>query len=72
MFDFISEVTQGFDAKKANADMPRLLNIYLLMGGWVSDHAVIDRDLNTMHVFTAVDIKAIPQELKRLLRTLVG
>jgi hypothetical protein len=24
----------------------------------VSDHAVIDRDLETMHVFTAVDINA--------------
>ena len=72
MFNFRSEVTQGFDAKKANADMPPLLSTYLLMGGWVSDHAVIDRDLNKMHFFTAIDIKAIPQELKRLLRTLVG
>ena len=72
VFNFRSEVTQGFDAKKANADMPPLLSTYLLMGGWVSDHAVIDRDLNTMHFFTAIDIKAIPQELKRLLRALVG
>ena len=72
MFNFRSEVSQGFDAKKANADMPPLLSTYLLMGGWVSNHAVIDRDLNTMHFFMAIDIKAIPQELKRLLRALVG
>ena len=72
MLDFRSEATQDFDIKKANADMPPLLRTYLLMGGWVSDHAVIDRDLNTMHVFTAVDIKAIPQARKRLLRALVG
>jgi len=72
VFDFRSEATQDFDIKKANADMPPLLRTYLLMGGWVSDHAVIDRDLNTMHVFTAVDIKAIPQARKRLLRALVG
>jgi len=38
----------------------------------VSDHAVFDRDLETMHVFTAVDINAIPQARKRLLRALVG
>jgi hypothetical protein len=45
----------------------------------VSDHAVIDRDLETMHVFTAVDINAKHQApstkhqaRKRLLRSLVG
>ena len=32
----------------------------LKMGGWVSDHAVIDRDLGTIHVFTGVEVKNIP------------
>jgi len=52
--------------------MPPLLRTYLLMGGWVSDRAVFDRKLETMHVFTAVDINAIPKARKRLLRALVG
>jgi len=72
VFDFRSEVTRDFDIKKTNADMPPVLITYLLMGGWVNNHAVIDRDLNTIHVFTAVDIKAIPQARKRFLRPLVG
>jgi hypothetical protein len=42
------------------------------MGGWVSDHAVFDRDLEAMHVFTAVDINAIPQARKCFLRSLIG
>jgi hypothetical protein len=40
------------------------------MGGWVSDHAVIDRHLGTFHVLTAVEIAAIPPTRKRLLRAL--
>ena len=42
------------DAKRAMLAMPPLLRTYLLMGGWVSDHAVVDRDLNTLHVFTGL------------------
>ena len=34
--------------------LPSLLKFYLRLGGKVSDHAVIDRDLNTIHVFTYV------------------
>ena len=30
------------------------------MGGWVSDHAVRDPGLGTLHVFTAVEIARIP------------
>jgi putative hemolysin len=48
--------------------MPPLLRTYLHMGGWVSDHAVIDSDLNTLHVFTGVEIKAVPKKRARLLR----
>lgn len=48
------------DVGKALGSMPPLLRSYLMMGGWVSDHAVVDRDLDTLHVFTGVEIRAIP------------
>ncbi len=60
------------DLKRAQLRMPPLLRTYLLMGGWVSDHAVVDRDLNTLHVFTGLEIKAIPPARKRLLRATAG
>ena len=56
------------DRRKAMAQMPPLLRSYLAMGGWVSDHAVLDRDLDTLHVFTGVEIAAIPPVRARLLR----
>ncbi|MBU9698338.1 GNAT family N-acetyltransferase [Rhodobacteraceae bacterium HSP-20] len=56
------------DGRAALAQMPPLLRTYLAMGGWVGDHAVIDRDLDTLHVFTAVEIAAIPPARARLLR----
>lgn len=58
--------------KQAQMGMPPLLRTYLLMGGWVSDHAVVDRDLNTLHVFTGLEINAIPPARKRLLRATAG
>lgn len=60
------------DRKRAALTMPPLLRTYLLMGGWVSDHAVIDRDLNTIHVFTGLEIRAIPPARARLLRGVAG
>ncbi|AUH34036.1 GNAT family N-acetyltransferase [Paracoccus tegillarcae] len=56
------------DSRKALAAMPPLLRSYLAMGGWVSDHAVVDQQLNTLHVFTGLEISAIPPARKRLLR----
>lgn len=50
--------------------IPALLRLYLVMGGWVSDHAVCDRDLDTLHVFAAVDISAIPPARLRVLQML--
>ncbi|HBQ35447.1 MAG TPA: ornithine-acyl-ACP acyltransferase, partial [Rhodobacteraceae bacterium] len=35
---------------------------------WVSDHAVVDRQMTTMHVFTGVEISAIPENRKKILR----
>lgn len=60
------------DLKLAMLKMPPLLRSYLVMGGWVSDHAVVDRDLNTLHVFTGLEIRAIPPARKRLLRATAG
>ena len=48
--------------------MPPLLRSYLSMGGWVSDHAVVDHQMNTLHVFTGLEIDAVPPARKRVLR----
>ncbi|MTH78636.1 GNAT family N-acetyltransferase [Paracoccus aestuariivivens] len=56
------------DPRRAMAAMPPLLRSYLAMGGWVSDHAVVDQQLNTLHVFTGLEIRAIPPARARLLR----
>lgn len=60
------------DRAKALKRMPPLLKSYLTMGGWVSDHAVVDRDLNTLHVFTGLEIRAIPPGRVRALRAVAG
>ena len=69
---FQFEPLSQINTKLAILNMPTLLRSYLLMGGWVSDHAVIDRDLNTLHVFTALEIDAIPAARKRLLRAVAS
>lgn len=60
------------DPRAALAGMPPLLRTYLTMGGWVSDHAVIDPDLDTLHVFTAVEVARIPPARARALRALAS
>ncbi len=60
------------DLRAAWRAMPPLLRTYLMMGGWTSDHAVVDRDLDTLHVFTGLEIRAIPAARKRLLRAVAG
>lgn len=52
--------------------VPELLRMYLAMGGWVTDHAVCDNDLDTLHVFAAVDVRAIPPARMRVLKMLAG
>ncbi len=52
--------------------MPPLLRSYQLMGGWVSDHAVVDTDLDTLHVFTGLEVRAIPESRARALRLVAG
>ncbi|WP_037316366.1 GNAT family N-acetyltransferase [Ruegeria halocynthiae] len=71
VFRFAARLRRRPDAKKAMLRMPPLLRTYLMMGGWVSDHAVVDRNLNTLHVFTGLEIGAIPPARKRLLRSVV-
>lgn len=72
VFRFAARLRRKPDMRKAMARMPPLLRTYLMMGGWVSDHAVVDRQMNTLHVFTGVEIEAIPPERKRLLRAVAG
>lgn len=48
--------------------MPALVRSYLSMGGWVGDHAVVDRDLGTLHVFTGLETARIPPARKRFLQ----
>lgn len=50
--------------------VPALLRLYLRLGGWVSDHAVCDHNLDTVHVFTAVEVNSIPSARLRALRAL--
>ena len=71
VFRFAKRLRRKPDLKKAMLGMPPLLRTYLMMGGWVSDHAVVDRHMNTLHVFTGLEIGAIPDSRKRLLRALI-
>ncbi|WP_147105686.1 GNAT family N-acetyltransferase [Tateyamaria sp. syn59] len=71
VFKYAARLRRKPDAKKAMLRMPPLLRTYLMMGGWVSDHAVVDDQMNTLHVFTGVEIGSIPPARKRLLRAVV-
>lgn len=48
------------DRRASLCGLPPLLRTYLGMGGWVSDHAVVDRDLDTLHVLTCVEVDRVP------------
>jgi putative hemolysin len=71
VFRYAAQINARPDLARAHAAMPPLLRTYLMMGGWVSDHAVVDRAMGTLHVFTALETRAIPPARKRLLRALV-
>ena len=60
------------DSTEGLRQMPSLLRSYLAMGGRVGDHLVIDRQLSTLHVFTALEIDMIPQNRQAALRGLMG
>lgn len=48
-------------SRDAVAQLPGLLRTYLALGGRTGDHAIIDQELKTLHVFTAVDVENIPR-----------
>ena len=50
--------------------LPPLLRTYLAMGGWVSDHAVRDDQMQTLHVFTCLEVATVPPARARALRAL--
>jgi L-ornithine Nalpha-acyltransferase len=52
--------------------LPPLLRSYLSLGGWVSDHAVCDPLLDTVHVFTGLCVADIPDLRKQRLRALAN
>ncbi|MEM9576191.1 MAG: GNAT family N-acyltransferase [Pseudomonadota bacterium] len=70
VFEFSRLASAARSEQEGRRELPPLLRSYLAMGAWVSDHAVIDRTLNTLHVFTGLDVHAIPEGRKRLLRAL--
>ena len=61
---------QSGEQAVAQSPMPPLLRTYLAMGGWVSDHAVIDPHMQTLHVLTAIDVARVPAARARALRAL--
>jgi putative hemolysin len=73
IFPFARNLTaRAPDLRAAMKAMPPLLKTYLAMGGWVSDHAVVDPNMNTLHVFTGLEIGAIPPARARALRAVAG
>lgn len=72
VFRFAERLRGAPDRRQAMLRMPPLLKTYLAMGGWVSDHAVVDPEMNTLHVFTGLEIKRIPPARARALRAVAG
>ena len=70
--DYPALVGPVTDRRTALAALPPLLRTYLGMGGWVSDHAVVDRELDTLHVFTCVEVDRIPPARVASLRSIAG
>jgi len=71
VFNYSKDLIYKVDKKKALLNMPPLLKTYLSMGAWVSDHAVIDLNMKTLHLFTGMEISKIPKSRKNLLLNLV-
>lgn len=57
-----------FDLLVSLRQMPKLLRSYLGMNGWVGDAIVVDEILQTMHVFTLLDVGAVPKSRANVLR----
>jgi putative hemolysin len=70
--DFPALAGPVIDRRASLAALPPLLRTYLGMGGWVSDHAVVDRELDTLHVFTCVEVDRISPARAASLRAVAG
>ena len=70
VFCYSKDLIDKVDKKKALLNMPPLLKTYLSMGAWVSDHAVIDLKMKTLHLFTGMEISKIPKSRKQFLLNL--
>jgi putative hemolysin len=70
VFCYSTDLNCKVDKKKALLNMPPLLKTYLSMGAWVSDHAVVDLNMKTLHLFTGMEISKIPQSRKQFLLNL--
>ena len=71
VFCYSKDLIYEVDKKKALLNMPPLLKTYLAMGAWVSDHAVIDLNMKTLHLFTGMEISKIPKSRKNFLLNLI-
>ena len=67
VFCYAKDLIYKVDKKKALLNMPPLLKTYLSMGAWVSDHAVVDLNMKTLHLFTGMEISKIPESRKKFL-----
>ena len=56
----------------AMTGLPSLLRAYLAMGGWVSDHAVADNDLDTTLVLCVMEVDHVPAPRRARLRELAA
>ena len=70
VFRFEFRDTHRCDAGLARRRLPLLLKTYLMMGGWVSDHAVVDHAMGMLHVFTGVELDSVPEARKWRLRAI--
>jgi len=72
IYRFTQDKYHRADEQRSLSQLPSLLRTYLDMGGWVSDHAVVDVELNTLHVFTGLEIVNIPPTRARWLRAMAA
>ena len=70
VFCYSKDLIYKVNKKKALLNMPPLLKTYLSMGAWVSDHAVVDLNMKTLHLFTGMEISKIPKSRKKFLLNL--
>lgn len=61
-----------YDPTAALREMPPLLRSYLAMNGWVGDKVIVDKAMNTMHIFTCLDVARVPEARAKALREGVG